>query len=197
VIAGWVTLAGHGRRPASRRGELPAKPPAACADQATAFAWRIHGAQTSWANNADVKASILLALQGGALYAIISALGSGGLLARPDGWSYPTANVIGILALLLAIVSATIAIFPRLGKESKDLEQHRQVIYFGDLRRLSANELSGHIAGLTESEELRALSQQLTEMSRSNWVKHRWVQVSLILSLTGILAVAVSAVTAL
>jgi hypothetical protein len=202
VIAGWVALAGHGRRLASRslasrRGALPAKPPAAWENRATAFAWRIHGAQTSWANNADVKASILLALQGGALYAIISALGSGGLLARPGGGPYPTANAIGILALLLAIVSATIAIFPRLGKERKDLEHHGQVIYFGDLRRWNANELSSHIAALTTSEELSALSKQLTEMSRRNWVKHRWVQISLILSLTGILAVSVSAMTAL
>lgn len=48
------------------------------------FAWRVHNAQESWASNADLKASILIALEGGALYAIISALGSGGLLAR--GW---------------------------------------------------------------------------------------------------------------
>ena len=175
---------------------LPAKPSAAENDRAIEFAWRVHGAQTSWANNADVKASILLALEGGALYAIIAALGDGGLLARL-GRPYPVANAIGTAALLLAILTAALAIFPRLAPRDKDRDYHRQFIYFGNLRRWDATELSRHIAGLTEGDALDVLSRQLTEMSRHNWVKHRWVQISLILSLAGILTIAISAMTAL
>jgi hypothetical protein len=186
-----------GLRPGSRRSAPPGKSSPADKNRATEFAWDVHRAQASWANNADVKASILLALEGGALYAAISALGDGGLLARPGGLRYPVASAIGISALLLAIVAAAIAIFPRLGQRDKDRDRHRQVIYFGDLRRWNATELSSHIAGLTKGEELDMLSRQLTEMSRHNWLKHRWVQVSLILSLAGILTIAVSAMTAL
>jgi hypothetical protein len=41
------------------------------------------------------------------------------------------------------------------------------------------------------------LCQQITEMARLNWVKHRWVQASLILSLTGITIISVTAVLTL
>jgi hypothetical protein len=153
----------------------------------------VHGAQASWAGNADVKASILLALEGGALYEVIPALGSGGLLARLGGQPYPAAGVAGTIALLLAVVAATIAIFPRLGQKEKGRDRGRQVIYFGDLRRWNAAQLSSHIAGLAQAEELDMLSGQLAEMARHNWVKHRWVQISLILSLAGILVIAISA----
>jgi MFS superfamily sulfate permease-like transporter len=167
------------------------------ARRATDFVWRVHEAQVSWANNADVKASILLALEGGALYAVISAFGDGGLFARLGGRPYPVVGATGILALLLAIVAATVAIFPRLGQADKDRDQRQQVIYFGDLRRWSAEDLSTHIAGLAARGELDVLSRQLTEMSQHNWVKHRWVQVSLILSIAGILTTAVAVMTAL
>jgi hypothetical protein len=190
-------MTGHGLRLSSRRGALLEKPSAAEEDRVTEFAWRVHMAQASWANNADVKASILLALEGGALYAVISARGDGDFLARLGDRPYPVANAIGILALLLAIVAAAIAIFPRLGQKDKDRDRHRQVIYFGDLRHWNARELSSHIAGLAEGEERDVLSRQLTEMAKHNWVKHRWVQISLILSLAGILTIAVSTVTAL
>jgi pycsar effector protein len=185
-----------GLRLPPRGGTLPRKPPID-KDRATQFAWRVHRAQVSWAGNADVKASILLALEGGAVYAVTSALGDGGFLARLGGRLYPIPATIGIFALLLAIAAGSLAIFPRLGQKDKVRDRGRQVIYFGDLRRWSAARLTSHIAGLTEGEELDMLSRQLTEMSKHNWVKHRWVQISLILSLTGILIIAVSAVTSL
>jgi hypothetical protein len=192
-----VIVTSHGLRRVSRRGALPENTLTAGEDRAIEFAWRVHMAQVFWANNADVKASILLALEGGALYAVISSLGDGGLLARLGGRPYPVASAIGIFALLLAIAAAAIAVFPRLRKKDEGRDRHRQVIYFGDLRHWKAAELSSHIAGLAKGEELDVLSRQLTEMSKHNWVKHRWVQISLILSLAGILSMVVSAVAAL
>ncbi len=187
-------------RRAARHGGGPSGKSSAGHDQVTEFAWRVHGAQASWANNADVKASILLALEGGALYAVISALGAGGILARSGSRLYPVFAAIGISALLLAIISAAIAVFPRLGQKDRGRAGRGhgpQVIYFGALRRWNTTELVSYIAGLAEGEELDMLSQQLTEMARHNWAKHRWVQLSLILSLTGILIIAVTAATAL
>lgn len=180
-------------RRASRRGALPGNSSPAAENRATEFAWHVHRAQASWASNADVKASILLALEGGALCAALPTFGGRGLLIRPGGQPYPVAGALGTFALLLAIGAAAIAIFPRLGQRDKDRDRTRQVIYFGDLRRWNAAELRIHIAGLAEGDELDMLSRQLTEMSRHNWRKHRWVQISLLLSLLGILIIAVSA----
>jgi hypothetical protein len=157
----------------------------------------VHEAQASWASNADVKASILLALEGGALYAVIAALGPGGIPAKLNASPHAVASAIGIFALLFAIVAAAIAIFPRLGQRDRAHDRSRQVIYFGDLRGWNPAELRAHITALADDEELDMLSRQVTEMSRHNWVKHRWVQLSLILSLTGILCIAVSTVTSL
>jgi Family of unknown function (DUF5706) len=189
-------VAAHGLRLASRRTVPPAEPAAAGVDRSTEFAWRVHKAQASWSSNADVKASILLAMEGGALYAVISALGEGGLLARLGGRPDVVTNAIGISALVLGIVAAAIAIFPRLGQKDKR-DRHQHVIYFGDLRHWNPTELSSQLAGLSEGEELKVLSRQLTEMAKHNWAKHRWVQISLILSLAGILSIAASAVTSL
>jgi hypothetical protein len=135
-------------------------------------------------------------MEGGALYAVISALGEGGLLARLGGRPDVVTNAIGISALVLGIVAAAIAIFPRLGQKDKR-DRHQHVIYFGDLRHWNPTELSSQLAGLSEGEELKVLSRQLTEMAKHNWAKHRWVQISLILSLAGILSIAASAVTSL
>jgi hypothetical protein len=163
-------------------------------EQPLTFAWRVHEAQGSWTGNADVKASVLLALEGGVMYAVLAALGTGRLLL---GKEYRLAAAIGITTLLLAIVAGTIAIFPRLGRRDKNPESHRQIIYFGDLRHWKAQQLGAYISGLAAGEQLQVLCQQITEMARLNWVKHRWVQASLILSLTGITIISVAAVLTL
>jgi len=148
-------------------------------DLGTEFAWRVHTAQTAWARNADAKASILLALEGGALY------------TSAGGKPYPAVSAIGLAALLLAIIAGIIAIFPRLGREDRD--RSPQVIYFGDLRRWDTAELTRHITRLSVDDELEMLSRQLTAMARRNWTKHLWVRLSLVLALTGIAMIAISA----
>lgn len=185
---------GHGLRLRSRWPTAAESTPASTERRAADFAWRVHALQASWANHADVKASILLVLEGGALYAVVSALGTEGFLTGLEGrpGSFAVAVGAGIGALLLAIGAAAMAIFPRLGR-GKDSGRASHAIYFGDLRRWSPAGLRGHLVGLAEDHELEMLSQQLTSMARRNWVKHRWVQFSLVLSLTGILIIAVSA----
>jgi hypothetical protein len=180
-------------RLASLRGPQSANPSAPSDNRAAEFAWRVHAAQEAWAGKADVKASILLALEAGALYAIMSALGNGGFLAR-SGRQPRLADTVGILLVLLAILAAAIAIFPRLGLKGESNNRQPNAIYFGDLRRWSSMQLRSYLENLTEHEELEALSRQLTEMGRHNWAKHRWVQISLILSLAGIFMIAFGAV---
>ena len=180
----------------ARRGPRPANVAEPTQKRATEFAWRVHAAQESWANKADVKASILLAFEGGVLYAIISAQGKDGFLARLGGWHRP-AEAAGIALLLLGISAAIVAVFPRLGRADSHRDNRHQPIYFGNLRHWKAMELKDHLAGLNQDGELDALSQQLVEMARHNWTKHRWVQMSLVLSLAGILVIAVAAASAL
>lgn len=159
--------------------------------RAIEFAWRVHAAQGSWAGNADVKASILLALEGGVLYA---ALG-GGILARSGNTARHATSVSGVVMLLAAIAASALVIFPRLGRVQNSHRPH--VVYFGDLRHWNGLDLSAHIAQLSDDEQLKVLSQQLTQMSRLNWVKHRWVQVSLLLALAGMAVTVLSAATTL
>jgi Pycsar effector protein len=160
------------------------------------FGWRVHTAQESWASKADVKASIVLAFEGGALYAVISALGPGGMLAGHGGPRH-IAEVTGAGLLLLSLISAACAVFPRLGRVRTREEDKPGSIYFGDLRHWDVAELRDHLAAQNQDSELEALSRQLVWMARYNWSKYRWTQTSVILALAGILTVAGAAATAL
>jgi hypothetical protein len=58
----------------------------------TKFARRVHPAQEAWTNKVDTKGSILLALQGGALFAILSASGKNRRLASPEPRFFGSTN---------------------------------------------------------------------------------------------------------
>jgi hypothetical protein len=171
-----------------RPAAVPA-PAASAEKRAVEFAWRVHSAQSAWASHADVKASILLVLEGGALYAVLSGLGADGFLTRRGGHGESVLVAVGIGLLLMAIAAAAIAVVPRLGRAPR-AGQRAHIIYFGHLRRWAAAELRDQLTGLAEDGELDMLSHQLIRMSQRNWVKHRWVQVSLALALAGILVIA-------
>lgn len=174
-------------------GSVPRRPDRGAID----FAWRVHGAQESWSARADVKASILLALEGGGLFAVISAHAADGSLALLSGWNR-SLGLVGAGLLLLALVGAAVAVFPQLGRSRKLRERYaRHTIYFGHLRLWDPAELSARLTSMSADEELEALGRQLVEMGKQNWSKHRWVQGSLILAISGVLAVSVSALTAL
>jgi Family of unknown function (DUF5706) len=130
-----------------------------------------------------------LALQGGALFAIISASGKDGIFARFDGWRC-LMEIAGVVALLLAIVSAGLAVFPRLGAARQHRTQsHDKLVYFGHLRHWTAAELHARMQRLRPEDELVALADQLVQVSKTNWAKYRLVQLSLVLALAGVLAV--------
>lgn len=178
-----------------RRVRKPARREAPSAEHsvATRFAWQVHLAQEAWTNKVDTKGSILLALQGGALFAVLSASGKDGALAQLDGWRR-TLEIAGVGALLLAIVAAGLAVFPRLGRARRLRDQHRdQFVYFGHLRHWSPAELQARIGQLRTDEELASLVSQLVRISKINWLKYRLVQLSLALALAGVLTVSVAA----
>jgi len=136
------------------------------------FAWRVHAALESWTTRADVKASILLAVEGGAALFVVGA--PGGHRAWP---------VAVILMLLLAAMATTAAVvLPILGpRRVHRAESARHSVYFGHLRHWQPRELTGHLSTLTPDDELAMMSTQLVRMSRLNWRKHRLLQASVAL----------------
>lgn len=161
------------------------------------FAWRVHRAQESWANKADVKASIVLALEGGGLFAIISAHATDGALAHLGGWHLLVQNV-GLALLLLATVFAVVAVYPKIRIAGTDeVAVSLGTIYFGHVRRWDAPALAKQLKELTPDEELQAVSRQLVAMSKSNWNKLRCIQVSLALALVGFVLISIGIVSIL
>jgi len=154
-----------------------------------AFGWHVHRAQESWANKADVKASIVLALEGGALFATISADAAGGILSGLSHWRH-IAVLTGIAGVFLAIMAAVVSVYPRLPRGiPEDSTRHLYMIYFGHVGQWNPSDLTARLKTLTVDEELDALGKQLVEISRSNYSKLRWLQASLILASLGMLTI--------
>jgi hypothetical protein len=157
------------------------------------FAWRVHGAQEAWTGKVDIKASILLALEGGALFAVMAANGEGGILHDLHGWAH-NVEITGIVLLVVAAIAAVAGVSPLLGSAREHRRQYdKHFVYFGHLRHWNAIELSSRLARLTADEELEMLSRQLVEMSKRNWTKHRYVQISLAATALGVVAIAIAA----
>jgi hypothetical protein len=168
-------------------------PPASRSTDGCEFAWRVHSAQEVWTGKVDIKASILLALEGGALFAVLSGHGEGGILNDLPGWAH-NVEITGIVLLVVAAIFAIAGVSPLLGSAREHQRQYNQhFIYFGHLRHWSDAELRSRLAGLTADEELEMLSRQLVEMSKRNWAKHRYVQISLGATALGVLAIAIAA----
>jgi Family of unknown function (DUF5706) len=161
------------------------------------FAWRVHTAQEIWANKADVKASILLVLEGGALFAAISANAKGALLARLEGWQH-SMEMTGLGILLLAVASAANAVFPKLGRvRNLRVGASSHIIYFGHLRYREAATLKSQLESLTTDQTLEALTRQIIEVAKSNWIKYRWVQISLGMAMLAIFLIVIADIATL
>jgi hypothetical protein len=156
------------------------------------FGWRVHSAQESWTAKVDGKASLLLALQGGALLAIAAGHQKDGFLAKLTGW-HLAVIVAASLGLVIGIVSTIAAVIPQLGSAKKHRSEYsRHLVYFGHLRHWEPYELSAELAKVTGADELRMLGFQLQRMSEINWRKHQLLRIGLILTAFAITATAVA-----
>lgn len=155
----------------------------------TTFAWQVHLAQEAWTSKVDTKGSILLALEGGALFAALSASGKDGALARLDGWRRAV-EIGGVAALILAMIAAGLAVFPILGSTRQHYAQHRNhIVYFGHLRHWEPAQLIQRLQHLRPEDQLESLAGQLVRAGKLNWAKYRLVQLSIGLALVGVIAV--------
>jgi pycsar effector protein len=144
------------------------------------FAWRVHGALENWTAKVDMKASILLAFQGGAF--IFATTSREIVLGTADRRPLVTA-ALGVVLLVSSMAAAAAAILPALGSARQHrLDRTREWIYFGHVRLWDATELAARLARLSERDEVQALSAQLVRMSRLNWRKHRLLQASVVLT---------------
>ena len=160
------------------------------------LAWRAHTAQETWTAKADIKASVLLALEGGAIFATLTANGNMGLLSRLTGLG-DLAQLLGIILLIGAVTTATWALIPQLGSAAEHRATHRDhTIYFGHLRHWDPAELAARLRMAGQEDPFPMLARQLVEMSKRNWTKHRKVQASLLLGVGGVALIAMAAIMA-
>ena len=159
------------------------------------FGWRVHSAQESWTAKVDGKASLLLALQGGALFVMATGHQKDGFLDKLTGWHLGIV-VAAALGLVLGIVSTIAAVIPQLGSAKRHrMEYASHLVYFGHLRHWKPHELSAKLAQVTGADELRMLGFQLQRMSEINWRKHQMLRLGLILTTLSIVATTIVVMT--
>ncbi|WP_143101939.1 Pycsar system effector family protein [Amycolatopsis marina] len=167
----------------SRKSHLDSRDAIRHSNSSVEFAWRAHAAQESWTGKVDTKASILLALEGGMLFAVASTSAKGGVLSElsPLG---KIVEICGIAALLVAIITSAAAVYPQLGPPQEHANRHADnFIYFGHLQHWHPPMLERSLKNQDGLDQLAALARQLVSMSKINWRKHRLVQVSIVFSI--------------
>jgi hypothetical protein len=170
-----------------RRAETLARPPWLVQGHHAGieFAWRVHAAQETWTAKVDGKAAIVLSLETAVLAALFAVQSPNLLLGRLVGWRSIIAD-IGVAFHITAVAFAAAAVIPLLGPCARHKAEHgNNAIYFGHLRYWNDERLAHWLAKLRPDEELKQLSRQLVELSRRNWRKHRYLQLSMLAALTG------------
>jgi hypothetical protein len=148
---------------------------------AVEFAWRVHTALESGTAKVDMKASILLAFQGGGFIFVTTSREE---IVSTTSRLPALFVAAGILLLVSAMGCAATAILPALGSARGHRENYvNEWIYFGHVRLWEAADLAARLGRLTERDEVAALCAQLVRMSRLNWRKHRLLQSSVLLTL--------------
>jgi hypothetical protein len=154
------------------------------------FAWRVHTAMESWTAKADVKASILLAFEGGMAVLIVTSRDL--VLGYRERWPAVVAAVtLGLLTL--AIIAAAMVVMPTMGSARRHRAASReQWVFFGHLRHWSPTDLASRIGRLSRTDELDNLAGQLVRMSQINWRKHRLLQSSVVLTVAALCCITVT-----
>ena len=98
-------------------------------------AWRAHAAQESWAGKVDTKASILLALNGLILGAMLSGRIQKDSFIQVLRGPWLTVLAVAVVLCAVAALLAAMVVFPVLSGRRGGAEG---TIFFGDLRRRDA-----------------------------------------------------------
>lgn len=178
----------------SRRSPLPCPPPGSTSQPGDALelGWRVHQAQEAWTAKVDVKASIVLALNGAVLAATVSGSNNDSVLSTLTGWR-EVALRCAIVLVLLGILFAGFVVRPALGPVKVHHANHQDhFIYFGHLRHWNAQQLAARLRILTPHEQCDQVALQLVAMSKRNWWKHRLLQWSLYATILSAVLIAIA-----
>ncbi|MEJ7785697.1 MAG: Pycsar system effector family protein [Solirubrobacteraceae bacterium] len=149
------------------------------------FGWHAHEAVQGWTANVDIKSSIVVVIEtavaGAGAKALITAKGE---LHSATGLQLACA-ICAVTFLVLAVAAALWVVFPRLKRHRTAALAASGAIYFGHLRKRSAEDLHDALAAMTPDEELRQLALQLHAAGGVAWRKHAWLQCSLVLFAIG------------
>jgi len=151
--------------------------------------WKIHSALVDWTGKVDTKASFALTIEAALLAGVVTLSGTDRVFDSPSGWAVVW-YVLGVAILVASVLCAAWVVRPRLRSANLTSESKTNFIYFGHLRLMTPDAIRSH---LEESDILSALSQQLAEMSKIAWTKHRLVQVSITLAPIGVVCLGICA----
>lgn len=169
------------------RGRRRRQPPAPQSSdtQGLAFGWRVHDAIQGWTATVDIKASIVIAVE----TAVTGAAGgelitSHGELHGATGL-HLAAAVTALAALAAAVGCGLWVVFPRLHRRDADRAASGGLIYFGHLRKRDAEDIAEALRRLTPGEERLQVARQLRVTGNVAWLKHAWLQTSIVLFAIG------------
>ncbi|MFI0155843.1 Pycsar system effector family protein [Streptomyces lydicus] len=146
-------------------------------------AWRIHAALGEWTARVDAKASFALTLESAALAGIVALSDNNRLFSNLTGFSVRGPLWAGIFLILAGAVLAILVVAPRLRARKKlEAEFSENFIFFGHLKYWEPVALAHK---LQEQDMLPVLTNQLVNMSKIAWKKHRYVQLSFLLAGVG------------
>lgn len=146
------------------------------------FVWMTQAAMEAWTSRADLKASVLLAMQGASFVL---------LLTGHDMWwdgscpSVPVwAGVVAVGLLVMATCLAGLVVIPVLGSTRRHRLQHsRHLFFFGHVRHWQPEALAARLSQLTVADKRMMMAHHLVSVSRINWRKYRMLQASVLLTL--------------
>lgn len=151
-------------------------------------AWKIHSALADWTGKVDAKASFCFAVESAALVAVVNLTADGRLFGELNSVLTKLTFAVGISLLVASVLCSARVVSPRLRRAATRDEWTKNYIYFGHLRNWDPVALEKE---LRNGSILPVLSVQLTNMSKVAWRKHRMVQISLTLGLTGVAALGI------
>lgn len=140
----------------------------AVTDEAVDGAWKIFDAQSSWIERADVKGSIILALESAVIGFVMILSANNEVLAGLRG-PRRAIDVVAVALLLLSALISLSAITPQLGRCRKTAD-NQGVIYFGHVRHWSPRDLGQVFRdGRPTNDDV---AEQVIILAEVSWRKH-------------------------
>ncbi|MFB7915278.1 Pycsar system effector family protein [Streptomyces sp. NPDC056061] len=156
--------------------------------EAAKVAWQIHASLHETTRTVDAKASFALAMESAALAGIAALSGTGHSLHHVSGFAGAVLWV-GVALIGIAAVLAVLVVIPRHNGQGRSPQPGQdEFLFYGHLRHWAPDDLAQRLAG---ADPLPTLSSQIVVMSAIAWTKHKRVQQSLVLAVTGSVLVAV------